>query len=114
MRSILFGGLYWGLPTYGNYHLSSLFPAGVSWWRNQTQELKSAVPLDSQNKRSLHMATPQEQKQLHSPKLTWKLIWPPFRRTVVFTRPFLGFHVSFQECRIFLKFWAEQPREVVA
>ena len=47
-------------PTNGNYHLSSLFPAGVSRWRNQTQELKSAVPLDSQHQRSLHMATPQE------------------------------------------------------
>ena len=38
-------------------------------------------------------------KGLHSPKLTWKPIWSPFRRTVVFIGPFLGFHVSFRECR---------------
>ena len=36
---------------------------------------------------------------LHSPKLTWKPIWPPFKRTVVFIGPFLGFHVSFREGR---------------
>ena len=35
---------------------------------------------------------------IHSPKLTWKPIWPHFRGTVVFKGPLLGFHVSFQEC----------------
>ena len=37
---------------------------------------------------------------LHSPKLTWKPIQPLLKGTVVFIGPFLGFHVSFQECRV--------------
>ena len=36
---------------------------------------------------------------LQSPKLTWKPFGSPFRGTVVFIGPFLGFHVSFRECR---------------
>ena len=36
-------------------------------------------------------------RSLHSPKLTWKPIKPPLKRTVVFIGPFLGFHVSFRE-----------------
>ena len=38
-------------------------------------------------------------KYIHSPKLTWKLIKPPFRGTIVFIGPLLGFHVSVRECR---------------
>ena len=41
---------------------------------------------------------------IHSPKLTWKPIQPPFKGTVVFIGPSWGFHVSFREGRIFCSF----------
>ena len=42
--------------------------------------------------------SPRLRRELHSPKLTWKSIQFPFRRTLVFVGLFFDFHVSFREC----------------
>ena len=62
----------------------------------QTQDLKGYVY--GVSNRSIRNLIGDYVAHIHSPKLTWKPIQPPFRRTVVFIGPFLGFHVSFQEC----------------
>ena len=41
---------------------------------------------------------PSIRRRVHSSKLTWKPIYPPFKATAVLIGPPMGFHVSFQEC----------------